>query len=355
MNPEFKTLDQMIRRVVKKYNSFIICPFGDCGMKTKEILNKRYGIQETAILDNGLADYNPQIFKVNRLCEMDTRGAVILLNTMDREINNLLFRQIREIDAEVSIANVQDELIVWDCPEKARWFRRLKQLLSVKEVKGIPLVRIGRDYDGGYIMPDDFNSTLRAYSFGISNDVSWDKDIASRGIEVFMYDPTIPCLPEENSHFHFYKKGISGKDLPEEDLFSMETILDWNGDSNNRNLILKMDVEGAEWEFLEDVSSEVLGQFIQMTFEWHDVVNIPGTLLRKIIEKINCTHQVVWLHGNNCAAAVRGGEILMPFALEITFVRKEDYEFTKSESVYPLSIDMPNNPNKPDHILGNWG
>ena len=34
MNPEFKTLDQMIRRVVKKYNSFIICPFGDCGIQT---------------------------------------------------------------------------------------------------------------------------------------------------------------------------------------------------------------------------------------------------------------------------------------------------------------------------------
>ncbi|MDR2776538.1 MAG: hypothetical protein LBB17_00620 [Puniceicoccales bacterium] len=58
-----------------------------------------------------------------------------------------------------------------------------------KDVVDKNLVRIGCDHDGGYIMVDDFGKCDAAYSFGIGNDVSWDLDIAKRGIDVFMYDP----------------------------------------------------------------------------------------------------------------------------------------------------------------------
>ena len=49
-------------------------------------------------------------------------------------------------------------------------------------------------HDGGYILLDDFHEGSIAYSFGISTDVTWDKEMASRGYDVFMYDHTIDKL-----------------------------------------------------------------------------------------------------------------------------------------------------------------
>ena len=63
-------------------------------------------------------------------------------------------------------------------------------LLSPMDVEGAKYSRVGKDFDGGYVMLADFEAATidAAYSFGIADDVSWDEEIADRGIEVFMYD-----------------------------------------------------------------------------------------------------------------------------------------------------------------------
>ena len=67
-------------------------------------------------------------------------------------------------------------------------------MLHIAKVGGFDLVRTGKHYDGGYIMLDDFHAGDIAYSFGICDDVSWDKDMASRGYDIFMYDHTIDMI-----------------------------------------------------------------------------------------------------------------------------------------------------------------
>ena len=44
------------------------------------------------------------------------------------------------------------------------------------------------------------------------------KELADRGIDVFMYDHTIDSLPYENNHFHWKKIGICGKSSSENNL-----------------------------------------------------------------------------------------------------------------------------------------
>lgn len=46
---------------------FYIYPFGSNGMLTKEILNNRYGIQESGIFDNKLAERNVQMQRINEI------------------------------------------------------------------------------------------------------------------------------------------------------------------------------------------------------------------------------------------------------------------------------------------------
>ena len=67
------------------------------------------------------------------------------------------------------------------------------------DVLGAKYRRVGRDFDGGYVMLDDFSSQKfdAAYSFGINDDVSWDEAMAALGMDIFMYDHTIEKLPKQ--------------------------------------------------------------------------------------------------------------------------------------------------------------
>lgn len=55
---------QRIRKAIEQElqsgegHKFVICPFGDLGVKTKQILNECFGIQEYLILDNGFSKIN---------------------------------------------------------------------------------------------------------------------------------------------------------------------------------------------------------------------------------------------------------------------------------------------------------
>lgn len=74
------------------------------------------------------------------------------------------------------------------------FYRLLLQEIKVVNPIGKTFCRIGRDYDGGYLMLNVFHGNI-AYSFGINDDVSWDEDVANRGYEVYLYDHTIDALP----------------------------------------------------------------------------------------------------------------------------------------------------------------
>ena len=84
-------------------------------------------------------------------------------------------------------------------------------LISPKNVFGKKRILIGEKRDGCYVLLDDFKDIKIAYSFGISRMIQFDKNLADRGIDVYMYDHTINSLPYNNSKFHWKKIGISGK------------------------------------------------------------------------------------------------------------------------------------------------
>jgi hypothetical protein len=209
-------------------------------------------------------------------------------------------------------------------------------------------------------MVDDFSKCDAAYSFGISNDVSWDLDIAKKGIDVFMYDHTIKRLPLENEHFHFFKTGICGTSGEDTNLKTFEEILTANGHMTNNNIILKIDVEGAEWEAFSKTSGEIIENFAQIAVEFHGVNNVYdenkfNTML-SVFEKLNTTHQVVHVHANNYGSIEIIGGVPLPNTFEVTYLRKRDNQFSSNHKCYPLqNLDMPNNPSIADLFLGFYG
>ena len=241
------------------------------------------------------------------------------------------------------------------------YYDKLRKRLKIKKIVGKNFVRLGRPFDGGYIMADNFNASGGiAYSFGICDDVSWDTDMAKRGYEIFMYDPTIDSLPQNHERFHFFKEGISGVADKEKSMDTLENFIRRNGHEHESNMILKMDVEGAEWSFLSTVTSETLSQFDQLLFEFHDIIRPKDQSVMNAtlacLKKITRTHSLVHLHMNNFGSClILDDRILIPETLELTYVKTSNYKLVDDENIYlPIPLDRPNNGSAPDVSLGYW-
>ena len=236
------------------------------------------------------------------------------------------------------------------------YYMELQDLLHIAKAEGFDLVRTGREHDGGYILINDFHAGDIAYSFGISNDVSWDKDMASRGCEIFMYDHTIDALPEENSRFHWSRLGIADGTTQDDRLKTLDELIRMNHHEDKSSMILKMDVEGAEWGFFQQVSSETLSQFSQMTFEFHGIPSHSDPeLVLSVFRKINRTHQLVHLHANNNGNYISFGHKKFCSLFEMTFALRSQYTFTEDYDVsLPIRIDSVNIPTLPEIELGRW-
>lgn len=235
------------------------------------------------------------------------------------------------------------------------YFKELHSLLITKQCVDGELVRVGGSNDGGYVMSEAALNGGIAYSFGINDDVAWDSDMVKRGYDIYMYDHTISALPEECARFHFDRKGISAGSISVAPLFTLEDLLRENGHSGIQHMVLKMDVEGAEWGFLHSTSSDVLQQFDQIVFELHGLLKLDKQeVILAALRKINATHQLVHIHANNYSNAVSLSGRVMADAIEVTYIRRDVCDFRVWKPIYPLILDAPCWKYLSDILLGNW-
>jgi hypothetical protein len=214
-------------------------------------------------------------------------------------------------------------------------------------------IRVGRENDGGYVLLNDLGHTTAALSFGIRNDCSWDLEIANRGIDVYMFDHTIDAPPARSKRFHFFKKKISAQ--PGDKSENIESILRTNRIVGDR-ILLKIDIDGSEWEMFDATSIDVLRRFSQIACEFHDFSRIVDAQWRDralhVMDKLKSIFEVVHVHGNNSGPMLLIANVPFPANLEVTLANQELWEFEPTTEVYPTPIDQPNLPGYPDLFLG---
>jgi len=207
------------------------------------------------------------------------------------------------------------------------------------------LIRVGPKNDGGYVVNKSalqFSEVL--YTYGVGWTYDFEKDYVSMFShkKVHMYDPTIDPfeIPEEN--IKFYLQGLHGYT---ENKTSFDNHLLSNGDENSK-IFLKIDVEGAEYDFFKFVNLEKLKNVVGMVIEFHELNSLDNlkrflNVIHKINEKFDITH----IHGNNHTSMIQFNDgSLFPSTPEISFLRKDLNEATIYENrSFPLKdLDYPN-------------
>lgn len=220
--------------------------------------------------------------------------------------------------------------------------QNIYNILYSKSVVGHKKIRIGRKSDGGYILLDDLKNVKIAYSFGISREISFDKELADKNIDVYMYDHTIKSLPFNNSRFHWKKIGLSGMISNKTNLKTLPELLKENGHSKEKDLILKLDIESYEWDVFQNLPINILNQFKFIVGEFHISARKKFNYFG-ILQKLQLTHQTFHIHCNNCGNIIDLDGYKICNLLEISFIKKNGYNFSKNNDTFPIKgLDYKN-------------
>ncbi len=122
-------------------------------------------------------------------------------------------------------------------------------LLAPMDPVGVAKTRIGGDRDGGYVMLDCLRAGAPVLSYGVGPDVSFDLAMAERGHPVTAFDHVVEVLPGEHPNLRWVREGIGERDEPAARIASLSTHAARYA-PDGEDMILKIDVEGAEWHAL---------------------------------------------------------------------------------------------------------
>jgi len=250
----------------------------------------------------------------------------------------------------------QKERVDGEPAGRQAWIRRVMSLLTPQEVIGYHKIRIGRRNDGGYVLIDDERQTRVCYSFGIGLDASWDHEMAVRGAVIYQYDHHLDKPPQQHPSFRFYSIGAGP--ISHGNIKTVQDLIDENGHGTESEMILKMDIEGAEWDILDQVSVPLLKQFVQIVVELHGMSEMRSmdwcARAERVLLKLSESHVPVHVHGNNFSLFDIVEGVPVPQVVEVTFARRSSYSTKAGTERFPTDIDQPNNPDVADMYLSRF-
>lgn len=212
------------------------------------------------------------------------------------------------------------------------------------------LERLGEKHDGGYLMCGNLLGSVQAgYSYGINGYDQWGCDTSRRlGVRVHQYDCFNLAEPAcSGGKTIFHAECIADSRFTDNDnrLFdTFENQFARNGDGD-RHVVVKIDVEGAEWEVFLRTPEAVLARIDQLAVEFHGVDE------RRFIRAVRILKRLFWvahLHINNFSCR-RGVGPFPGDTYEVLFVSKRlGRRAWWGKATRPHSLDAPNDPIRRD-------
>ncbi|MGI9178224.1 MAG: FkbM family methyltransferase [Pirellulales bacterium] len=220
-----------------------------------------------------------------------------------------------------------------------------------------PLVRIGGPHDGGYLVPDDLVGIAACFSPGVGDSARFEADLQGRaGIPSHLADGSVSGPPAEFRPASFTRRYLGVVD--DDDDPSVMTIDSWvrsRPDLPPGDLMLQMDIEGAEYAVLLGASPELLARFRIIVLEVHGVeawsqhysTGIAEALFDRLLHRFHVVH----LHANNCCGLIGIGGFIAPRVFELTLLRKDRGPALGYAEEFPHPLDAANVPGIEDLTL----
>ena len=199
-------------------------------------------------------------------------------------------------------------------------------------------IRLGNKCDGGYVIGSIEGNYDCYISAGVSDEESFSRDFINyynmNKSNSFAFDGTIRKYPVQyTNEITFIRKNINSffdsKNVNL--LYFMKTFKD---------IFLKMDIEGSEYNWLLHTQENDLLSFKQIVMELHGINDDSwgATYQQKIecLKKLSNTHYLVHIHGNNHSGQKNG----IPDVIEVTFIRKDCFD-TEPE-LNKINLPIPN-------------
>ncbi len=215
-----------------------------------------------------------------------------------------------------------------------------------------PLIRVGGEADGGYLIPDDLAGVDTCFSPGVAQTSDFESQLASRGIRCFMADYSVDKTPVSHPLFHFEKRFLGPKN--DAVFMTLENWVNRNAPASN-DMILQMDIEGAEYGVILESDSSILKRFRIIIVEFHNLEDMwqdrGYQLMRYTFLKLLKDFDIVHIHPNNKVKPLVGQGLGFPPRLEVTFLRKDRVAQRTPTTRFPHPLDRKNIPSLPDHPL----
>ena len=195
------------------------------------------------------------------------------------------------------------------------------------------LERFGGRKDGAYLVPLDLRGVVACFSAGADNRKKFEDDLLRKHkmrSHIADYSSDLerfrtPFIPGNQT---FTKKWIDVEDRP--DSIRLGEWVDKHEPTGSGDLLLQMDIEGAEYRVIGGSPSELLARFRVIVIELHDIHKSLSPIeenseMANLISRLSPTFAVVHCRANNCAEVkeLEGTGILVPDVMEFTLIRRD--------------------------------
>ena len=235
-------------------------------------------------------------------------------------------------------------------------YRRARQIrealydaFTPVKITNCELRRFGNANDGGYLMCGNLlSAAATGYSYGISGEDAWGCEVSALfNVPVHQYDCFNTKAPKCTSGLERFHAECIGPERATIDDLPFDTLanhVEKNGDVGKR-IVVKMDIEGAEWRSLAAASEHVLNAIDQMAVEFHGVETAS---FLDTTNRLSEFFYVAHVHQNNYLCRP-GFEPFPGGVFEVLFVNKRiGVADPWVNARGPSPLDAPNAPMLPD-------
>jgi hypothetical protein len=217
----------------------------------------------------------------------------------------------------------------------------------------VPLIRLGGNGDGGYLVPDDLSGIEYCFSPGVNRTADFENALAERGVRSFLADYSVEQPPLLRPEFVFDRKFIGSWD--DETYMTFGRWKDKYLPGYQGELLLQMDIEGSEYEVILNTTSELLSACRIIVVELHALERLfdpfAYRIIKACVDKLLRDFYVVHAHPNNCSGVSSFNGIQIPHVVELTLYNRRRAAPGDYCREFPHPLDVDNCRNRPSVTL----